>query len=136
MFNFGSRSKACLESVDPRLRTILKEALKHSYVDFGITEGYRDQATQDQYYAEGKSTKKYPEGKHNRVPSEAVDVICYVKGKATYDIKYYIYLYGLLTGIAGTLDLAIRSGLDWDRDGEIMTDQTLQDGCHFELATL
>jgi peptidoglycan L-alanyl-D-glutamate endopeptidase CwlK len=133
MFKFGTRSKACLETVDPRLHQIALAALANSYVDFGVTTGYRDEDTQNRLYVEGKSKVQYPDGKHNQLPSQAIDIVAYVKGKATYDIKYYVYLYGLFTGIARSLGYDIRSGLDWDRDGEIMTDQKFNDGCHFEL---
>ena len=134
MFKFGTRSKELLKSVDPKLQVVAKAALGNSYVDFGITTGYRNEETQNKLFADKKSKKQWPNSVHNSKPSKAIDVVCYVNGKATYDMKYYIYLYGLFTGIARSLGFDIRSGLDWDRDGEIMTDQTFQDGCHFELA--
>ena len=135
-YKFGSSSKAKLGQCHPKLQQIMLAAIANSNVDFGITEGYRDRETQDRFFLEGKSKVRFPNGKHNSFPSEAVDVVAYVNGKATYEMNYYIYLYGLLTGIAHALfpDVTIRSGLDWDQDGEIMPDQTFNDGCHFELA--
>lgn len=135
-FKFGNSSLARLEQCDPRLQQIMHAAIQNSVIDFGITEGHRDEATQNKYFEEGKSRLKYPKGAHNSFPSTAVDIVAYIHGKPTYNLGYYQYFYGLFTGIAHAMyrDVSIRSGLDWDMDGEMITDQTLQDGCHFELA--
>lgn len=118
---------------DPCLQVVMSASIANSHVDFGITCGHRNEYDQNKAFDEGKSKVRFPNGKHNKYPSEAVDVLAYVKGKPTYEITYYVYLYGLFSGIARSLGYDIRSGLDWDSDGEIMTDQTLQDGCHFEI---
>jgi peptidoglycan L-alanyl-D-glutamate endopeptidase CwlK len=135
-FKFGASSLAKLQQCDPRLQQIMHAAIANSKVDFGISEGHRDEATQNKYFSEGRSKVQWPNGKHNQYPSEAVDVVAYVNGKPTFAMPYYIYLYGLFTMAAHAMfkDVSIRSGLDWDQDGEIMTDQTFNDGCHFELA--
>lgn len=136
MYTFGKTSKAKLKQCAPKLQQIMLAAIANSKVDFGITEGHRDKETQNRYYDEGRSKVRWPNGKHNEFPSEAADLVAYVNGKPTYEMTYYIYLYGLLTGIAHSMynDTTIRSGLDWDQDGEIMTDQKFNDGCHFELS--
>lgn len=133
-YRFGNSSKDKLRQCHPKLIGIMQAALKASDVDFGITEGFRDKETQNRYFETGRSKVKFPKGAHNKTPSLAVDVVAYVNGKPTYEMHYYLYLYGVIQTCARIAGYQIRSGLNWDMDGEIMTDQTFNDGCHFELS--
>lgn len=141
MYKFGMVSRKKLDSCHEDLQLIIQEALKLSDVDFGISEGHRDVATQQMYFRQGKSkidgvTKL---GKHNVMPSEAVDIYGYVNGRATYNVQTLAYIAGVVTAAAkvlyeqGKVNYIIRWGGNWDRDGEIITDQNFDDLPHFEL---
>jgi peptidoglycan L-alanyl-D-glutamate endopeptidase CwlK len=73
MWRFGRRSKEKLAEVHPALRRVLEEAIKHCPLDFTIVWGHRDEHHQELAFRTGMSTKQWPDSKHNRFPSMAVD---------------------------------------------------------------
>jgi peptidoglycan L-alanyl-D-glutamate endopeptidase CwlK len=101
-----------------------------------VLEGYRNQAAQDDAYARGTTTLKWPNGKHNISPSNAVDVAPYpLDWKNT---KRFYHFAGFVLGVAEELKLqnkishAIRWGGDWNSNNNL-EDQTFFDLVHFEL---
>ena len=107
--------------------------------DHTIVEGHRGKERQDEYFAEGKSRKRWPEGKHNGDPSEAVDAAPYINSDISWDRRHCLHFAGYVLGIAeemrrrGEISSKIRWGGDWDMDNEAMTDQGFQDLVHFEI---
>ena len=67
-------------------------------VDCAILEGHRGQLEQDKAYADGKSKLKWPLGKHNTMPSLAVDVAPYPVNFT--DTKRFYYFAGFVIGTA------------------------------------
>lgn len=128
MPKLGKRSKTNLSQAHPLLQELFEEVIKH--YDCSIIQGHRDQETQDKYYHAGQSKLKYPQSKHNKQPSLAVDAVPYpIDWK---DYKRFYYFGGLVIGIAKTMGIDIRWGGDWDSDNEFK-DQTFHDTPHFEL---
>ena len=128
MPSFGAASKRHLATLDPQLQRLMNEAIK--YVDFSITCGFRNQAEQDKAFAEGDSKVKWPDGMHNKNPSRAVDVAPYPLDYS--DLKAFIYLNGFICGIAATMGIKVRSGVDWDGDLNIK-EHSFLDAPHIEL---
>jgi peptidoglycan L-alanyl-D-glutamate endopeptidase CwlK len=96
---------------------------------------------QHQYFKEGKSkidgvTKK---GKHNYIPSLAVDIYPYFDNGAKWDNEHLSYLSGIIHAVSemlfasGKITHKIRWGGNWDMDGIILIDQSFDDRPHFEL---
>lgn len=131
MYKFSQTSDDRLKTCDKRLQSIFYHAIKISKIDFGITEGYRSVERQKQLLAEGKTKVEF--GKHNEVPSLAVDIVPKVNGKSDYSIPVLSYIAGLVDAIAYQMGYNIRWGGNWDSDGEMLTDQTFDDLPHFEL---
>jgi peptidoglycan L-alanyl-D-glutamate endopeptidase CwlK len=140
-FVLGSISKKRLASCHPDLIKIVETAIKITNVDFGISEGHRSIELQQKYYQEGKSlidgiTKK---GKHNYSPSLAIDYYPWVNGEISWSVESLSYLAGIFHAVAemlfaaGEITHKLRWGGNWDMDGEILTDQTLDDRPHMEL---
>ncbi len=84
----------------------------------------------------GLSKLKYPESKHNKLPSEAVDVVPYpIDWKNTPRMRFFA---GVILGIAimlkrqGKMKHCIRWGGDWDSDTDL-NDQRFNDLPHFEI---
>lgn len=128
MPSFSQTSKEKLSQCDSRLQAIFNEVIKHW--DCTILEGHRDEETQNRYFSEGKSKLQYPEGKHNQLPSEAVDAIPY---PIRWDDILRIYAFaGFVLGVAAANDIKIRWGGDWDGDKDFK-DQNFNDLVHFEL---
>lgn len=143
MYNLGPRSLMNLKNVHPDLQLIVEESIKVSQVDFTITEGYRSVERQHELFLLKKSTIDgiLKKGKHNYSPSLAVDFIAYVPGKnkLAYDKVHLMYLVGVFTSVAETLYQSgiikhrLRSGANWDGDGELLYDQNFWDMPHIEL---
>lgn len=139
MYKLGLRSMKNLANVHNELRIILETAIMLTQVDFTVTEGHRSIERQLELYAAGKTTVK--KGKHNSLPSMAIDFIACVKGKPelAYDKSHLMYLVGVFTATAellykqGIIKHRLRSGSNWDMDGELVFDQTFQDMPHIEL---
>jgi len=140
---FGKRSNEKISTCHPDMQLILRESLKVSQVDFGVSEGHRSLEKQLEYFNTGKSKVDGVKikGKHNYQPSLAADIYAYVKGKGhlAFNKTYLVYLMGVITSVAqrlyneGKISHVVRSGYNWDSDGEIGTDQTFQDLPHYEL---
>jgi hypothetical protein len=128
MYKFGKKSLDKIATLDPRLQEVLHEAIK--LVDFTVLEGHRDQATQDKYFAEGKSKLKWPNSKHNKAPSLAVDV-------APWPISWenreqFAYVAGIIMGIGLAKGIKMRWGGDFNRNGRI-DDEKFIDMPHIEI---
>ena len=85
---------------------------------------------QDKYYKEGKSKLKFPHGKHNANPSNAVDVVPYPVDWEDTDRMYYFA--GFVKGVAAVMGITIRWGGDWNDNTEVK-DTNFKDLPHFEL---
>ena len=128
MPKFGKRSKERLATCDTRLQEVFNEVIK--YVDCSILEGHRDKERQNQLYIEGKTKVKYPNGRHNSSPSNAVDVTPYPVDWA--DRERQTLFAGFVIGIARSMGITLRWGGDWDMDFQVM-DNRFDDFPHFEI---
>ena len=125
---FSEKSLAKLATCDPLLQRVFREVVQN--FDCTILEGHRDEARQNQMVAEGKSQVRWPDGKHNTVPSCAVDVTPY---PIQWDDRERQTLFaGYVLATAKAMGVKLRWGGDWDRDTEVR-DNTFDDLVHFEL---
>lgn len=124
-----------LASCDTRLQKVIKRAAELSDIDFGVAEGGRTIEHQRQLFAEGKTKLDGVTqfSKHNHLPSSAVDIYGYVNGKINYSTEVMSYLAGVILTIGKEMGIEMIWGGNWDRDGEILTDQGFDDLPHFEL---
>jgi peptidoglycan L-alanyl-D-glutamate endopeptidase CwlK len=135
MPNFSTTSADRLFTCDVQLRKIFNKVVQH--YDCSILEGHRGQINQDQYFKDGVSKVKWPDGKHNKRPSEAVDAAPYPIPKNWGAdhwkdmVKFYEFA-AIVRYEAKRLGIKIRWGGDWDSDGDYR-DQTFDDLVHFEL---
>lgn len=132
-FRFGKTSQMKLYTVHFDLGIIMYDALDAGIMDFSIIEGHRGKVEQNRYYDLGKSRVKFPDGKHNKEPSEAVDVAPYINGKTSRNRLHCCVLAGIILACAAKRGIKLRWGGNWDMDGEPITDQDFQDLAHFEL---
>lgn len=136
MPTFSKTSAARLATCHTDLQRVFGEVIK--YFDCTIIEGHRGQAAQDAAFAAGKSKLKFPEGKHNKTPSLAVDAapVLYANGKGIIDWQdreRLSFFAGRVLGIADGMGVKLRWGGDWDQDTELK-DNSFDDLVHFELA--
>lgn len=128
MYKFSKRSLDNLSNVDKRLVDICNELIKE--VDFTVIEGHRSLERQLELYQQGFSqidgiTKK---GKHNYLPSRAIDIIPYKKGHNPFDGSkesndMFKDLAIRFKRVANKLNIKVEWGGDWK----------MRDYPHFEL---
>lgn len=127
---FSARSKDRLATCHPWLQELFNEVIKK--VDCTILAGRRFKAEQDRLYKLGKSKVQYPNSKHNRYPSHAVDVAPYPVDWTNIH-RFYMFV-GYVRAVADQMNIPIRCGADWDSDW-LTSDQTFDDLPHFELTS-
>lgn len=133
MPKFSAASERQIKTLHPKLQRILREAIKH--IDFTVVEGHRGKAAQDAAYAKGNSKVKWPHGKHNSLPSRAVDVTPFPVdwSERPAQIERLCHLAGILRGIGLVQGVKLRWGGDWDDDMDI-AEERFRDRYHLELA--
>ena len=128
MPRFGSRSRKNLNTCHEDLQELFNEVIK--FFDCTVIQGHRGEEEQNKYFKEGKSKVKYPNGRHNANPSNAVDVVPYHIDWEDTDRMYYFA--GFVKGIAYKMGIPIRWGGDWNDNTEVK-DTNFKDLPHFEL---
>ena len=125
---FSEKSLAKLATCHPLLQRVFHEVIRD--FDCTVIEGHRNKDRQNQMVAEGKSQVRWPNGKHNTVPSRAVDVTPY---PIVWDDRERQTLFaGYVLATAKAMGVDLRWGGDWDRDTEVR-DNTFDDLVHFEI---
>ena len=135
MFKLSRRSYDRLTGVDQRLIYLCDEAIKITPIDFGIAYlgGRRTAEQQHELFDEGRSTKDGFVKLSKHQSGKAFDVIPFVNGRVVENPWNYAMIISAILIKAKEFELDIRSGTDWDGDGEFLTDQTFQDYGHIEL---
>ena len=127
---FGTKSLSRLNTCEEALQVLFKEVVKD--FDCSVTEGYRDEETQNRYFDEGNSKVKYPLGKHNHQPSRAVDVYPYPIDFNDRD-RFHFFA-GYVRSVADQLGIKIRWGGNWRNDfNKGFRKNKFDDLVHFEL---
>lgn len=131
---WGPRSQKVYDTLSPNLQRLVVR-LRDEVSDISLLFGHRDRETQNRFYEEGVSKLRYPDSKHNRYPSEAVDLQPFPRPQSPEKLWGALgYIAGHAMRIAQEEGFSIRWGGDWDKDGD-MTDQTFDDLFHIEEVT-
>ena len=120
MFKLSSRSIRNLSGVHPLLCTLAYMSLSRSPFDFGITSGVRTVEQQKELVAAGRSQTM----KSNHLTGHAFDIVVYVDGKVTWDLKFYEAVSEVIKECAAEIDESVQWGGDWT---------SFIDGPHFQL---
>ncbi len=119
-YSFGTKSRDNLNTCTDFLQACAEIVIRVK--DHSILKGFRNETEQnDAYNATPQRSKlKWPHGKHNKLPSTAMDVQTYPRPDNEQDLREeQFYLLGLYRGVALALGGDLRTGADWDHDGEI-----------------
>jgi len=127
-YKFGPQSKLKLEECDPRLQKVLNEVIK--VYDCSVICGHRTEADQNHAFKSGMSKVEWPNSKHNKKPSLAVDVVPHPLDWS--DLKGFCYMAGIILGTAAQMGIKIRWGGDWNMNNQLK-DERFQDLPHFEI---
>lgn len=134
MPRYSATSKQRLETCHKDLRLVFNTVVAH--FDNSILCGHRNEQEQTDAFNSGRSKVRWPNGKHNKSPSMAVDAAPY---PIDWRDRERITLFaGYVLGIAqvlhdeGMITHRLRWGGDWDMDTEV-ADNGFDDLVHFEL---
>lgn len=116
----SERSLGKLDGIHPDLADVIKRAIEITEIDFGVSEGMRDLATQEEYVAKGASTTM----KSRHLTGHAVDIYAYVGGMARWEMPLYEKLAEAVKQAAYECKTPVEWGGDWT---------SFKDGPHFQL---
>ena len=108
-FNLSKRSLKKLNGVDETLVEVVKLAIGYTVVDFGVTYGLRTLKEQKKLYDSGRSQTM----KSKHLTGDAVDLMAYVDGKASWELNLYDDLADAMKWAASENDTKIRWGAAW-----------------------
>ena len=129
MYKFSEKSLKLIAECHPDLQRLLHEVIK--VMDISILIAYRNEKDQNDAYNKGASKLKYPESKHNKIPSLAVDIAPYpIDFK---DLSSFYFLAGIISAKAEQLGIKVRWGGCWRCDNKFK-ENDFQDLVHFELS--
>ena len=138
MSAFSQESVAKLATCHTDLQTLFNRVIL--LYNCTILEGHRSQADQEADFKAGKTQLHWPNGKHDSMPSMAVDV---APDPVSFDdsmvnIERFYLFAGYVLGVAdglkeiGKITHSIRWGGDWNGD-RTLANQKFNDLVHFEL---
>jgi len=119
---FSKQSIEKLKSCHQDLQDVLTEAVK--LTDFTVLCGHRGEKEQNQAFENGTSKLRYPNSRHNKVPSEAVDCAPWPVSWEVKDEHRFYFMAGIILAVANYLGKQIVWGGSW---------QGFKDLPHFEL---
>ena len=126
MPKFGKRSLEQLNTVHPKLMRVAYEVIK--VYDHSVIWGHRGEVEQNAVFKKGLSTLEWPNSKHNKLPSVAIDVIPWPKKWGASD-REFVELAAHYMRAAKKLDIWIEwGGFFILRDG-----RHFFDAAHFKL---
>jgi len=133
MNKFGQASLRELSTADARFQRLSRKVL--AIKDHSIIKGHRGKEEQNAAFnaTPQRSKLPWPKGNHNDIPSKALDVRTYPSPDDEQALREdQLYLLGLYKGVASEMGIPLRTGADWDRDGEI-ADNGFDDFFHVEI---
>jgi len=148
--SYSTSSKEELSSCDFRIQEIFN--IVGEEYESTIIRGHRGEAEQNHYFYTGRSKVKFPYGKHNSMPSLAVDAAPYNiarrgipwpkvptdwndKNQRQFyikDLAEFYHFAAYVIAVARRLGYKIRWGGDWDMDHDFR-DNNFDDLVHFEI---
>lgn len=136
MAQFSKSSKEKLSTCHSDLQILCNRLIER--YDFVVVCGHRNEEDQNRAYRLGKSEKQWPDGKHNTIPSLAVDLAPYEATGIDWGKLQSAYFAGQVMGLAeelfaqGVMKHRIRPGLDWNLNDDV-DDTKFWDSGHFEI---
>lgn len=120
MYSFGKSSKRRLATLHPDLQRVLNGAIK--IYNFSIICGHRGKKAQNEAFEDDKSTKRWPDSRHNSLPSEAVDIAPWPIDWN--NVEEFFYMAGIV------MTVAERLGVELEWGGRF---KSIKDCPHFQL---
>lgn len=117
-----------LETCDQRLQDVVKAAIKR--IDFTVLCGFRNKQDQNDAFERGFSKVKWPNGRHNKQPSQAVDLAPYPIDWRNLDRFKAMMM--IVKDEGAKLNVPLRFGMDFNQN-DIIGDDKFIDWPHVEI---
>lgn len=127
-FCLDDDSKSKLMTCHPRLVDVVETASK--YLPLRVIHGRRSNELQDELYAQGKTKLRGGQSKHNKNPSDAVDVV--ILPVDWHDTLRFYFVAGFIMGIAAEKGVRLIWGGNWKKDFDFKSNK-FNDLVHFEM---
>jgi|TARA_R110002126_G_scaffold247674_1_gene390472 peptidoglycan LD-endopeptidase CwlK len=108
-FKLSQRSLDHLVGVNDKLVVVVKRAIELTDIDFGVTEGLRTVARQEELVARGAS--KTMNSKH--IEGRAVDLVAYIGSRVSWELNLYDNIADAMKKAAIELAIPLRWGGSW-----------------------
>lgn len=112
-YKLSKTSMKRLGTCHSEIQIVILKAIEISPINFGVACGFRNREDQNKAFNENKSRVQWPNGKHNKLPSLAVDLYAYVDGMASWNEKHLSMLAGVILSIANNLVIKLKWGGHW-----------------------
>ncbi len=122
-YTLSSRSLDKLEGVNEDLVKVVKRAIELTKIDFGVIYGMRTLEEQKKLFDAGKSQTM----KSKHLTGDAVDLMAYVDGKASWELNLYDDLADAMKWAATEEGVVVRWGAAWHIDDISTWDGTMED---------
>ena len=113
-FQLSSRSLSKLEGVNKDLVEVVKDAIRLTKVDFGVTYGLRTLEEQKRLVAEGRSQTM----KSKHLEGRAVDLVAYFGSDISWELNVYDDICDAMAEAARNQGVAVKWGAAWS-EGDI-----------------
>lgn len=110
MFKLSQRSIRNLTGVDPRLVSVVEQAIGITGVDFAVTEGLRSVQRQAQLVAQGASHTM----KSKHIEGRAVDLVAYIDNRISWELNLYDDIAEAMRTSAKQQNVTLRWGAAWN----------------------
>ena len=128
MPTFSKLSLERLATCDQRLQDVCHAAIKR--IDFSVLCGFRNEKDQNDAFERGFSKVKWPKSRHNKQPSQAVDLAPYPINWKNLDRFKALML--IVKSEGQRLQIPLRFGMDFNQN-DIIGDDKFIDWPHVEL---
>ncbi len=128
MPKFSAISQKRLDECHPLLRELMYDVIY--YMDFSVLCGWRGEADQNEAHDKGLSKLRWPDSKHNKQPSLAVDIAPYPLNWR--DHERFKELAYFVLGYAAAKGICVRWGGDFNQNYN-EDDDGWHDLPHFEV---
>jgi peptidoglycan L-alanyl-D-glutamate endopeptidase CwlK len=132
MATWSEQSQKVYDELDPRLQ-VLVTRIRDEVHDISLLQGFRDREEQNTMFENDASMVRWPDSKHNRKPSLAIDLQPYPRyAEDTYLWCQLGYIAGAALIIAREEGFEIRWGGNWNCESPILG-QKFKDLWHIEI---
>jgi len=130
-FRLSARSLKRLDGVDPDLVQVVKYAIDETKIDFGVIEGVRSVAKQEELVASGASQTM----KSKHLEGRAVDLMAYVGSRGSWELNIYDEIADAMKIGAEKVGIAVRWGAAWTISDIRDWDGTMEDAMNSYIDT-